>query len=260
MASTKLAAQDPIDQTAQTTPTDLVLLIFIHGFKGTDSTFGEFPQRLEHILTETLADTKVESIIFPAYETKGELTAAVVRFADWLTDLTVRREVANGGAGRAKIVLCGHSMGGLLAADSLIEFVNTRPDQAAPLWPNIVACIAYDTPYLGLHPHVFKNSATQAADYVQQATNVLNSFKTWRARATSSAAATATSVPETAPPVPPKAPNHRAACRSINSNVAMAEVGGSRGCHCRRSALCWSSRHRRILQARRYWCWVHLGD
>lgn len=60
--------------------------------------------------------------------------------------------------------------------------------------------------YLGLHPHVFKNSATQAADYVQQATNVLNSFKTWRARATSSAAATATSVPETAPPVPPKAP------------------------------------------------------
>ena len=37
-------------------------------------------------------------------------------------------------------------MGGLLAADSLIEFARTRPDPRAPLWPNIVACIAYDTP------------------------------------------------------------------------------------------------------------------
>ena len=35
--------------------------------------------------------------------------AAVVRFADWLTNLTVEREVANGGgAGKAKIILCGH--------------------------------------------------------------------------------------------------------------------------------------------------------
>lgn len=34
---------------------------------------------------------------------------AVVRFADWLTTLTVEREVETGlGAGKAKIVLCGH--------------------------------------------------------------------------------------------------------------------------------------------------------
>lgn len=38
------------------------------------------------------------------------------------------------------------SMGGLLVADALIEFVRTRPDPSAPLWPNIVACIAFDTP------------------------------------------------------------------------------------------------------------------
>lgn len=32
-----------------------------------------------------------------------------MRFADWLTTLTVEREVASGGgAGKAKIVLCGH--------------------------------------------------------------------------------------------------------------------------------------------------------
>jgi hypothetical protein len=36
---------------------------------------------------------------------------AVDRFAEWLTKLTVEKEVANGmggGAGKAKIVLCGH--------------------------------------------------------------------------------------------------------------------------------------------------------
>lgn len=37
-------------------------------------------------------------------------------------------------------------MGGLLAADTLREFVNSRPDAKAPLWPKIIACIAFDTP------------------------------------------------------------------------------------------------------------------
>lgn len=92
---------------------------------------------------------------------------AVESFADWLATLTVQKEAAHGGAGCVKIVLCGHSMGGLLVADSVYEFIHTRPDTDAPLWPNVVACLAFDTPYLGLHPQVFKNSATKAAEYVQ---------------------------------------------------------------------------------------------
>ncbi|PIL36979.1 hypothetical protein GSI_00671 [Ganoderma sinense ZZ0214-1] len=192
-SDTQAAAPNTVQTIPQTTtdPTDLVLLIFIHGFKGTDSTFGEFPQRLQHILSESIDNTVVESVVFPAYETKGELNAAVVRFADWLTDLTVKREVANGGAGKAKVVLCGHSMGGLLAADALLEFVRTRPDKRAPLWPKIVACIAYDTPYLGLHPGVVKNGTNQAAQYARTAQNVLNSFRTWRSKTPSGAAAAA---------------------------------------------------------------------
>lgn len=103
--------------------------------------------------------------------------AAVEHFADWLTTLTVQREVADGkggGAGKAKIVLCGHSMGGLLAADALLAFVNSRPDKDAPLWPKIIACIAFDTPYLGLHPAVFKNSATKAVEYASTARTVVS--------------------------------------------------------------------------------------
>ncbi|THH05910.1 hypothetical protein EW146_g9773, partial [Bondarzewia mesenterica] len=152
---------------ANSLPSDIILIIFIHGFKGTDTTFESFPSRLQHVLSETIENAKFECIVFPAYETKGDLVSphihpmllnaslnisskkkeAVERFADWLTTLTVEKEVTYGvGAGNAKIVLCGHSMGGLLAADSLLEFINTRPDTRAPLWPNIIACLAFDTP------------------------------------------------------------------------------------------------------------------
>ncbi|KAJ7180281.1 hypothetical protein C8R43DRAFT_1084241 [Mycena crocata] len=156
--------------TVSSVTTDVVIVVFIHGFKGTDNTFQSFPDRLQHMLAETISNASVECIVFPAYETKGNLTEAVVKFADWLTTLTVEKEVASGGgAGRAKIVLCGHSMGGLLAADTLQEFAKGRPDAQAPLWPKIVACIAFDTPYLGLHPNVFKNSATKAVEYAQTA-------------------------------------------------------------------------------------------
>ena len=35
-------------------------------------------------------------------------------------------------------------MGGLLAADALIEFVQTRTEMRAHLWHNIVECIELD--------------------------------------------------------------------------------------------------------------------
>lgn len=39
-------------------------------FKGTDSTFGQFPERLRHVLAETISGIVVESIVFPAYEVR----------------------------------------------------------------------------------------------------------------------------------------------------------------------------------------------
>lgn len=46
----------------------LLLLVYIHGFKGTDQTFQQFPQRLEHILSGMLPHVTIESIVFPSYE------------------------------------------------------------------------------------------------------------------------------------------------------------------------------------------------
>ena len=74
---------------------------------------------------------------------------ATERFADWLTTLTVEREVSQGrggGAGKARIILCAHSMGGLVAADTCLNLAKWRADQTAPLWPNVIACVCFDTP------------------------------------------------------------------------------------------------------------------
>lgn len=53
------------------------------------------------------------------------------------------------------------SMGGLVAADSLIGMVTSRPDPKAPLWPKIIACIAFDTPvWLFRPPFVLSLTST----------------------------------------------------------------------------------------------------
>lgn len=49
---------------------EILLIVFIHGFKGTDETFGEFPKRLQHILSEAISNIQVECILFPAYEVR----------------------------------------------------------------------------------------------------------------------------------------------------------------------------------------------
>lgn len=41
-------------------------------------------------------------------------------------------------------------MGGLVAADTLINLAMSRPDKEAPLWPKIIALIAFDTPVFQL--------------------------------------------------------------------------------------------------------------
>lgn len=61
--------QDCVDTLAVTKAIqELVLIIFIHGFRGTNSTFAEFPSRVENILTRTVPGIKAECIVFPVYE------------------------------------------------------------------------------------------------------------------------------------------------------------------------------------------------
>jgi hypothetical protein len=65
----------------------------------------------------------------------------------------VSRAIEVGGewraAGAAKIVLCGHSMGGLVVADVLLAIQKMQKDEG-PLWPRIIALLAFDTPVRGV--------------------------------------------------------------------------------------------------------------
>jgi hypothetical protein len=45
-----------------------MVLTNLSRFKGTDSTFAGFPERLQHLLTETVESAKVECVVYPAYE------------------------------------------------------------------------------------------------------------------------------------------------------------------------------------------------
>ena len=108
--------------------------------------------------------------------------AATDAFIDWLATVTVEKENAGGtggGAGKARIVLCGHrsvqvclllgvrrrsrssprltvksylcllrllSMGGLLASDALLKIARSRPDIGTALWPRIIGLLSFDTP------------------------------------------------------------------------------------------------------------------
>ena len=61
-------------------------------------------------------------------------------------------------------------MGGLVIADFARSVTRGFADaKETKIWPRIVGILAYDTPYLGVHPGVFKNAAQEGWGYVQQA-------------------------------------------------------------------------------------------
>lgn len=126
-------------------------------FKGSETTtFGDFPSRLAHIVSQTLTTLDVKSIIYPTYDTRGSLPKAVEAFVDWLTTTCVEMECKpdesnpdsgrGKGAGSVKVILCGHSMGGLVAVDAALEISKSGGIQKGKLWPRVCGVLAYDTP------------------------------------------------------------------------------------------------------------------
>ncbi|CAG8544259.1 11758_t:CDS:2 [Diversispora eburnea] len=134
-----------------------LLLIFVHGFKGNDKTFGDFPNRLQDVIKAT-KNIDTESIIYPKYETRGNLHLAVETFCGWLEDKVKIHEEMIKGKGIVWVCLCGHSMGGILAADTILRYESLI---SKPV--NIIGLLAFDTPYYGIHVNVFSKAALEKA-------------------------------------------------------------------------------------------------
>lgn len=116
----------------------------------------------------------------------------MARFREWLENVVIDIEVSAGTPSptvdpSVHVILVGHSMGGIVAADTVISILNDKPigpgsevshhgPQDVPLmFPHIVGIMAFDTPYLGLAPSMFAhgaegnwNKATSVFGTVQQ--------------------------------------------------------------------------------------------
>ncbi|WFC94930.1 hypothetical protein MBRA1_001568 [Malassezia brasiliensis] len=143
-----------------------LLVVFVHGFKGSaESTFEQFPDRLAHLLLQTHPHAAIVSRVYPTYETRGSLEAAVDSLIAWLTTEVTAYEQKHG---RTCVLLCGHSMGGLVSMDAALQLQRSTA-QGKEMWPRVIGVLAYDSPYLGVNPHVFKNQFSTYHGYANTA-------------------------------------------------------------------------------------------
>lgn len=89
-----------------------LLLVYIHGYKGTDTSFQSFPAHVHHYLKRALAETHVvHSKIYPRYKTYRAMDMARDNFSAWLEPHE---------SPTTDVILVGHSMGGLLNAEVVL--------------------------------------------------------------------------------------------------------------------------------------------
>ncbi|KAL5119836.1 hypothetical protein ACEQ8H_002197 [Pleosporales sp. CAS-2024a] len=156
-----------------------LLLCFVHGFKGGDDTFGKFPSHLKALLQHALPKVTVLAMTYPKFETRGDLHECVARFREWLTNKVIDLEVANATPSptvepSVHTILLGHSMGGIVAAETLLSITGDQPlhslkhspmgstmrrDPSTLMFPYIQGILAFDTPYLGIAPGVVAHGA-----------------------------------------------------------------------------------------------------
>lgn len=86
-----------------------LLIVYIHGFMGDNTSFRSFPAHVHYFLREELSESHVvHSKIYPRYKTYKAIEVARDKFSAWLEPHENES---------TDVVLVGHSMGGLLAAD-----------------------------------------------------------------------------------------------------------------------------------------------
>lgn len=124
-----------------------LLLVYIHGFMGNETSFRSFPAHVHNLLTVLLSGTHVvHSKIYPRYRSKRNISFARDDFSKWLQPHE---------SDKTDVVLLGHSMGGLLSAE--VVLMPPPPPGSRPLKHRILGTINFDVPFLGMHPGVVKS-------------------------------------------------------------------------------------------------------
>ncbi|KAF5660706.1 hypothetical protein FHETE_8803, partial [Fusarium heterosporum] len=122
-----------------------LLIVYIHGFLGNDQSFRSFPAHVHALLANLLADSHViHSKIYPRYKTYRSVDVARDNFSEWLRPHE---------SPTTDVVLVGHSMGGILAAD-IVLMPNPSPYGTYPFKHRIIGHVSLDCPFIGLHPGI----------------------------------------------------------------------------------------------------------
>lgn len=68
----------------QTTEKRRLLLIYIHGFMGSEASFHDLPLHVHDLLTASLTESHVVyTRMYPRYKSQGEIQTAVDQFSAW---------------------------------------------------------------------------------------------------------------------------------------------------------------------------------
>ena len=138
-----------------------LLLIFIHGFMGNETSFRSFPAHVHNLLTILLAESHVvHTKIYPRYRSKRNISFARDDLSKWLEPHEDPK---------TDVVLLGHSMGGLLAAE--VVLMPPPPPANTALKHRILGIINFDVPFLGMHPGVVKSGLASIFSAPEQPTD-----------------------------------------------------------------------------------------
>ncbi|OIW22802.1 hypothetical protein CONLIGDRAFT_664828 [Coniochaeta ligniaria NRRL 30616] len=160
----------------------VLLLCFIHGFKGNDDTFQNFPDDLKKTISSNLGDEHIESVVYPKYETKGELAQSTEAFLEWLKErvMEVRKSHLSQpwppNDRNVGVILVAHSMGGFVAVDTLFRILNDRAasdSPSSPMFPLVQGILTFDTPFNGLARSMFVYGAFSNYSKVSNVFNVM---------------------------------------------------------------------------------------
>jgi pimeloyl-ACP methyl ester carboxylesterase len=139
-----------------------LLLIFIHGFMGNETSFQSFPAHVHNLVSMTMAETHVvHTKIYPRYKSRKAIEFARDDFSSWsvLRLFTVHLRCPTNSYFRLEphedpqtdVILLGHSMGGILGVEVALLPPST-PVSGPPFRHRILGTINFDTPFLGMHP------------------------------------------------------------------------------------------------------------
>ncbi|KAJ4287479.1 hypothetical protein N0V88_007666 [Collariella sp. IMI 366227] len=144
-----------------------------------DFTFGDFPEHLKKTVANNLTDHEVVSVVYPRYETKGELAQSTAAFLEWLKErvMELRKEHLDNpwppNDRKVGVVLwLRRQRRPLLTLDAHRQSASST----TPLFPLIQGILAFDTPLNGLARSMFVYGAFSNYHKVNNVFNIMTAL------------------------------------------------------------------------------------